>query len=101
MDNYAPVNMSHRKRLRALCAEELPWRAQANLLLSNCYLCRVFGQLKALCGGDEGEGRVEQGLLARGDHKMRFDSIGIIVEGVVPVFAPAIAGQGNQVSEVM
>ena len=123
--------------MRAACIAELPWRAQANLLLSNCYLHQVLGKLKAECGIDEeervkhgvervkggeervkegevkvkeGEKRVKEGeervgeeeervKVGVGDHDVRFDSTGVIIKGLIPVFLPSLAGQCSKVSK--
>lgn len=39
-----------RKRLRLVCAEELPWRAQANLLLAQCQLDCLVKKLSPATG---------------------------------------------------
>ena len=105
------VCTARRKRLRDVCGEEHCWRAQANLLLSYCYLHQALGRLKAESGedvqgrqgdgGEEEEEEEEEEEKGRGgDREFRFDQSGVILEGVIPVFTPCVAGKGNKVSHL-
>jgi len=82
-----------------VCVEEHVWRSQANLLLAYCYTQQVLDKLKAECGsGTERQPKWSENGRG-GDREFRFDLSGVIMEGVVPVFAPSVAGKGgNKVS---
>lgn len=69
------------------------------MLMSNCYLHQLLGRLKAddVEGRVQGEERSRRGMDRGGDHGLRFDLTGVIIEGVIPMFPPSLAGQGNKV----
>lgn len=73
--------------------------------MSYCYLHQALGRLRPECGDEEeeprtrkeGEERGGRGKGGGGDHELRFDSTGVIIEGVIPVFAFSVAGKGGKV----
>ena len=71
-----------RKRLRSVCLQELPWRAQANLIQASCYLDQLEKRLTGL--------RSEE---AHSQPPLTFDAAGVIIDGVLPVYERAVAGQ--------
>ncbi len=95
-----------RKRLREVCSEEHQWRAQANLLLAYSYCNQALDRVRKNGMGkgpqDSDRDRQEKNEDGRGgDKDFRFDLSGIIMEGVVPVFTPCVAGKGSKVSRVL
>ena len=72
--------VSHcRKRLRAVTAEELPWRSQANLLLAVSMVDLFLAQLQGGAGGGAG------GVATIPHQWLRFESATAIISGVLPV----------------
>lgn len=79
--------------------DELPWRCQANLVLASCYLNQVLNRLRSGVGEsaeheEAEEEEEESGAMIDG---LRFDSTGMIIEGVVPVFQTVVPGRLNKV----
>ena len=72
-----------RKRLRLVCLQELPWRAQANLIQASCYLDQLEKRLPGL-KSEEAHSRPPP---------LTFDAAGVIMDGVLPVYERAVAGQ--------
>ena len=77
-----------------MCSDELTWRAQANLLLSQCFLEQLLKKLRIEDGeGDEGKGAQIV------PHSLR---TGVIMEGDVPTYPPVtpeypgVTGVGKQ-----
>ena len=82
-----------RKRLRAVCSEELPWRSQANLILSTCHLDVLLGRLPV----DQANALLEPHL--QRPHGLTFDAAGVIIDGVLPIHPPMVAGtRGGKVN---
>ena len=86
--------------MRSISTEEQPWRSQGNVLLATCYLNQVLSRLKEACQVEEVKEGEERDMLPSPDllvNGLRFDSAGVMIEGVIPVFSPSLAGQGNTV----
>ena len=85
------------------------WRSQANLLLAYCYTQQVLDRLtpessteqQPMWLEDVGEWLGEETGGRGGDRDFRFDLSGVIVEGVIPVFTPSVAGKGSKVRFVV
>ena len=101
---FPPFLSSFRKRLREVCSEELPWRSQANLLLATCCLDRLLGKPShgGSGGGSEGGSGEGSGGGRGGENeakpsvqpnRLRFDTAGVIINGVIPVHPDALPGQ--------
>ena len=89
-----PPPLFLRKRLRSVCTEELPWRAQANLVYASCYLNQVLGRLRSE-KSESIEESLQGGKLPR--NGLGFESVGLIIDGVIPSFPEAMAGMGRKV----
>ena len=79
--------------MRTASSDELPWRSQANLIMATCYHSQILGHLAEFMREQIFER--EEGKCV--DEGLRFDSVGTIIEGAIPQFLPALAGQGNKV----
>ena len=71
-----------RRRLRLVSSEELPWRAQSNLLLGQCQLDALVKRLSAIAGG-RGCGTPEW---------LRFDSSAVQIAAAISIHPGSIAG---------
>ena len=87
-----------RKRLRAVCVEDMPWRAQANLIQAACFLDTLLGRLVGHSASDERATDLEPHL--QQPHRLTFDAAGVIIDGVVPIHPPAVAGAEGKVQFV-
>ena len=76
-----------------MCKDELPWRAQANIQLAQCYLDQLLSSLER---GSEGEGEGGGGSEREGSllppDKLRLEGAGVIINGVIPTYPPATPG---------
>ena len=79
-----------RKRLRSVCAEELPWRSQANLIQATCHLDMLLGRLGVAEATIESEPHPQQ------PHGLTFDAAGVIIDRVLPLYSPVVAGAGDK-----
>ena len=85
-----------RKRLRAVCCEDMPWRSQANLIQAVCYLDQLLGRL-----GNNSETTVDVEPQVHQPSGLTFDVAGVIIDGVLPTHPPAIAGVGRKVNSTL
>ncbi len=82
-----------------MVAEELPWRSQANIILANCYLNHVLVRLREEVKKLEELEKKEKTPPSRDEsgEGLRFEFTGVIIEGLIPVFPPSLAGLGSKV----
>lgn len=70
-----------RKRLRSVCQLELPWRAQANIIQASCYLEGLVKEITTFSNKPQPR-----------ECSQTFDTAGVIIDGVVPIYSPALSG---------
>ena len=75
--------------------EDMPWRAQANLIQATCCLDTLLGRLIGH-SASEGATGVEPHLQQR--HGLTFDAAGVIIDGVLPIHPPMVAGADEKVN---
>lgn len=75
--------------------EDMPWRAQANLIQATCCLDTLLGRL-----GTSGEGATDLEPHLQQPHGLMFDAAGVIIDGVLPIHPPAVAGAEEKVQFV-
>ena len=76
-----------RKRIREVSSDELPWRAQANLYLAQCYLDQLLNHLQRRRGGTgEGVGR------GRGEDEWQLEGADTLINRVIPTYPPVTPG---------
>lgn len=79
-----------------MCSEELPWRSQANLIQSICHLDVLLGRLPVSHANVQLEPHPQR------PNGLTFDAAGVIIDGVLPIHPPMVAGErGGKVNYAM
>jgi hypothetical protein len=73
--------------------EDMPWRAQANLIQATCCLDTLLGRLVGHTASTS-EGATDS---QQQPHGVTFDAAGVIIDGVLPIHPPAVAGAKEKV----
>ena len=70
----------------------MPWRAQANLIQASCCLDSLLRRLEGQSANSASKGATNSQL-----HGLTFDAAGVIIDGVLPIHLPAVAGAEGKV----
>ena len=70
----------------------MPWRSQANLIQATCYLDTLLGRLGHSEVSTDTEPHLHQ------PHGLTFDAVGVIIDGVLPIHPPVLAGAEAKVT---
>ena len=73
----------------------MPWRAQANLIQATCCLDSLLGRLVGQCANSASKGATDSHM--QQPHGVTFDAAGVIINGVLPIYPPAVAGAEEKV----
>ena len=73
----------------------MPWRAQANLIQASCCLGSLLGRLEGQSSNSASKGPTDSHL--KQHHGVTFDVAGVIIDGVLPIHSPAVAGAEGKV----
>jgi hypothetical protein len=71
--------------------EDMPWRAQANLIQATCCLDTLLGRLVGHTAN------ASEGATDVNPRRVTFDTAGVIIDGVLPIHPPAVAGAKEKV----
>ena len=74
----------------------MPWRSQANLIQAKCHLDALLGRLQCP-SNEQGSTRTTAEPQQHQSHQLRFDTAGVIIDGVLPIHPPVIAGAEEKV----
>ena len=75
--------------------EDMPWRAQANLIQATCCLDSLLGRLVGQSANSASKGATDSHM--QQPHGVTFDAAGVIINGVLPIHPPAVAGAEEKV----